>query len=200
MSKYQSIKVNISDGQKAKLKRALSNSADSVTIKLGHEDLNGDDVIALTKTQINKLARAYEAGKGLTIRFGQTQLKHNLKVEGGIIPLLAAAIPALIAAAKFAVPAIATGALSGAASYGVQKSMGKGLQRGAGLYLKKGGCICQIETDGKGLYLGPATGKGLESVGDGLYLKKQGGVYDGRGLLLGPNSPFKNIPILGYLL
>ena len=29
---------------------------------------------------------------------------------------------------------------------------------------------------------------------------KQGGLYDGRGLILGPNSPFKNIPILGMIL
>ena len=28
---------------------------------------------------------------------------------------------------------------------------------------------------------------------------KQGGLYDGRGLILGPNSPFKNIPILGII-
>ena len=54
----------------------------------------------------------------------------------------------------------------------------------------------QIETDGKGLYLGPTSGKGFETVGDVLYLMKQVGLYDGRGLL-GPNSPFKNIHILG---
>ena len=29
---------------------------------------------------------------------------------------------------------------------------------------------------------------------------KQGELYDGRGLILGPNSPFKNIPILGMIL
>ena len=60
--------------------------------------------------------------------------------------------------------------------------------------------MCQIEIDGKGLYLGPASGKGLENVGDGLYLMKQCGLYDGRRLILGPNSPFKNIPVLGMIL
>ena len=60
--------------------------------------------------------------------------------------------------------------------------------------------MCRIETDGNGLYLGPASGKGFENVGNGLYLMKQGGLYDGRGLILGPNSPFKNIPILGMIL
>ena len=60
--------------------------------------------------------------------------------------------------------------------------------------------MCQIETDGKGLYLGPANGKGFENVGSGLYLMKQCELYDGRVLILGPNSPFKNIPILGMIL
>ena len=43
-------------------------------------------------------------------------------------------------------------------------------------------------------------GKGLKSYGDGLYLKQGGKLYDGKGLLLGPNSPFANIPILGAIL
>ena len=60
--------------------------------------------------------------------------------------------------------------------------------------------MCQIETDGKGPYLGPISGKGLENVGNGLYLMKQCGLHDGRGLILDPISPFKNIPILGMIL
>ena len=71
---------------------------------------------------------------------------------------------------------------------------------GSGLYLKKGSDVCRIETDGKGLYLGPASGKGFENVGNGHYLMKQGGRYDSSELILGPNSPFKNIPILGMIL
>ena len=68
------------------------------------------------------------------------------------------------------------------------------------MYLKKGDSVCRIETDEEGLYLGLTSGKGFETVGDGLYLMKQGGLYDGRGLILGPNSPFKYIPILGMIL
>ena len=60
--------------------------------------------------------------------------------------------------------------------------------------------MCRRETDGEGLYLGPASGKGFETVGNGLYLMKQAGLYDSRGLILGPNSPFKNIHILGMIL
>ena len=51
---------------------------------------------------------------------------------------------------------------------------------------------------GKGLK--PYKGKGLQSYGDGLYLKQGGKLYDGKGLLLGPNNPFANIPILGAIL
>ena len=71
---------------------------------------------------------------------------------------------------------------------------------GLGLYLKKGGCICQVETDGNGLYLKTYKGQGLKGYGNGLYLKQGGKLYDGKGLLFGPNSPFANIPILGAIL
>ena len=69
--------------------------------------------------------------------------------------------------------------------HGVQKLIGNGL------YLKKGRGVCRIETDGEGLYLGPASGIRFETVGNGHYLMDPGGLYDGRGLILGPNSPFK---------
>ena len=90
-------------------------------------------------------------------------------------------------------PALGVEALSGLASTGVQNLIGNGL------YLKKESGVCRIETDEEGLYLGPARGKGFETVGNCLYLMKQGGPYDGRGLILGLNSPFKNIPILGMI-
>ena len=62
--------------------------------------------------------------------------------------------------AKTVLPALGVGVLSGFASTGVQKAMD------SGLYLKKGGMICQVETDGQGLYLKPYKGKGLKSYGD----------------------------------
>ena len=60
--------------------------------------------------------------------------------------------------------------------------------------------MCWIETDGEGLYLVPASGIGFETVRNGLYLMNQGGLYDGRGVILGTNSPFKNIRIFGMTL
>ena len=125
----------------------------------------------------------------------KSQVAHNMMVQGGFLPLLAGlASQALLFLTGTVLPALGVGALSGLASTGVQKLVGDGL------YIKKGGCVCEVETDGRGLYLEPTSGKGFSKLGDGLYLKKEGKIYDGKGLLLGPNSPFKNIPILGMLL
>jgi len=68
------------------------------------------------------------------------------------------------------------------------------------LYLKKGSNIARVETDGQRLYLKPFKGSGLGMVGNDLYLKQGGQIISGAGLLLGPNSPLKNIPVLGWLL
>ena len=153
MTRYTNVKVNISKGQKEKLQHAIKAGCPTVSIRLGYEDLEGNDILAVTNSQVKKLAKAHENGRGITIKMSSNQLKH--------------------------------GALSGLASSGVQKA------RGSGLYFKKGGC---------GLYLKPCKGKGLQSYGDGLYLKQGGQLYDGKGLLLGPNSTFANITILGAIL
>ena len=195
MTKYINVKLNISEGEKEKLQHAIKVNCAAVSIRLGHEDLKGNDILAITESQAKKIAKAHENGKGITIRMSSKQLKHNTKIEGGFLGLLAGlAARALPMIAKTVLPALGVGALSGLASSGVQKAMG------SGLYLKKGGVVSQVETDGQGLYLKPYRGKGLQSYGDGLYLKQGGKLYDGKGLLLGPNSPFANIPILGAIL
>ena len=131
------------------------------------------------------MAKAYNYVTGITIRMSATQLKHNTKIEGGVLGMLAGlALRSVPMKAKIVLPVLGVGCLSGLALSKVQKAMM------SGLYLKKGGCVFQVETDGKGLYLGQHKGKELESVCDGLYLKQGGKFYDGNGLLLGPNSPF----------
>ena len=195
MTRYTNVKVNILEGQKEKLQHTLKAGCPAVSIRLGYEDLQGNDILAVTNSQAKNLAKAHENGKGITIRMSSSQLKHNTKIEGGFLGLLAGlAARALPFVSKTILPALGVGALSGLASTGVSKAMG------SGLYLKKGGCVCQIETDGHGLYFKPYKGKGLQFYGDGLYLKQGGKLYDGKGLLLGPNSPFANIPILGAIL
>ena len=117
----------------------------------------------------------------------KTQLAHNMKIEGRFLKALAALIPFITGTV---LPALGVGALSGLAKSEYKKLIGNVL------YLKKGSGMCRIETDREGLYLAPASGKGFETVGNGLYLMKQGSLYDGRELILGPNSPFKKSPFL----
>ena len=183
--------MRISERQKYKIKKAFESNSKSITIRFKFSDLYCEDVIALTKSEVDRLVEAYEEKNGMTIRISKTQLAHNMKIEGGFLPALAGLIPFLTGTV---LPALGVGALSGLASTGVQKLIENGL------YLKKGSGVCRIETDGEGLYLGPASDNGFETVGNCLYLMKQGGLYDGRELILGPNSPFKNIPILGMIL
>ena len=77
--------------------------------------------------------KAYEANKGMTIKMSRRQLAHNMKIEGGFLPMLAGLIPFLTGTV---LPALGVGALSGLASTGNQKLFGNGL------YLKKGGRVC----------------------------------------------------------
>ena len=182
-TRYVKVKVNISEGQKQKLQSALQVGG-PVSIRLGHEDLHGEDVLALTNSQVTKITKAYQGGKGITNKMSKSQLAHNKKVEGGFLGMLASlAARTLPMLAK----TLGVGALTGLASSGVQKVMGQGL------YRKKGGCVCQVETDKKGLYLSPASGSGFSKVGDGLYLRRGGQLYDGKGLL-------SMIPVVGPFL
>ena len=187
MSRYNEFNVNISEGQKRKLKRALK-VGEPTSIRLTYEDLIGNDDLYLTKSQIDKIKKAYAGGKGVTINMSKAQLDHNMKVEGGFLGLLARlAMRAVPILTKTILPALGVGALTGVGSFGVQKVMGQGL------YLKKGGCVCHVETDGKGLYLSPASGSGFSQLGNGLYRKKGGQLYNGKGIL-------SEIPVVGPFL
>ena len=77
--------------------------------------------LSVTESQAKKLAKAHENGKGITIRMSSSQLKHNKKIEGGFLGLLAGlAARALPMVARTVLPALGVGALSGLASLGVQ--------------------------------------------------------------------------------
>ena len=106
---------------------------------------------------------AYEEKKGMTIRMTKTQISPQHEIEGRLLPPLAGFISFLTGTV---LPALGAGALSGLESTGVQKLIGNGL------YLKKGSGVCRIKTDEEELYLGQASGKGFETVGNGLYLMK----------------------------
>ena len=186
-TKYITQGLKISDNQKEKIKLALKND-ESVTIRV--EDI-GDDMLALTTTQINKINKAFEKDKGVNIKLSKQQLKYN-KINGGFIGLLAkAALPI----AKKVLPQVgkhlAIGSLAGTASNLVNKILGKGL------YLKKGGCVCKIKDNrGEGLYLKPMRTNELDRYGDGFYLKNDNGITRGDGLI---SEITKDIPLLNIL-
>ena len=93
------------------------------------------------------------------------------------IPLAARALPTIL-------PGHTTGLLSG----GFNKAI-------SGLYLHKHDkCYRVQKCKGNGLY--PASHSRFVE-GDGLFLKHCNGISDGAGLLMGKNSPFKNIHVLG---
>ena len=87
--------MRISEGQKEKNKKAFESNGKYIAIRFMCSNLYGEDVIALTKSQVDELVEAREEKRGLTIRMSKTQLAHNAKIEGGFLPALAGLIPFL---------------------------------------------------------------------------------------------------------
>ena len=79
MTRYTNIEMRISEGQKDKLKKAFESNCESDTIRFKFLDLHGEDVIALTNSQVDWLVEAYEEKKGITIRISKTQLAKTWK-------------------------------------------------------------------------------------------------------------------------
>ena len=122
---YISHGLKISDSQKEKRKLAIKNN-EPVTIRV--EDI-GDDILALTTTQINQINKAFEKDKGVNIKLSKQQLKYN---TGGFIGLLArSALPIAAKVLPQVGKHLALGSLAGVATNLVNKVLGKGL------YLKK---------------------------------------------------------------
>ena len=123
MTYYTNIKMRISEGQGDKIKKAFQSNSKYITIRFKCSDLYGEDVIALTKSQVDRLAKAYEEKKVLKIRMSKTQLAHYAQIEGGFLSALAGLIPFLTGTV---LAALGVGALSGLASTGEQKLIGNG--------------------------------------------------------------------------
>jgi len=157
------VNVNKSNKQKEQLRKALA-AGDHLSLRLSHADLVGNDVINVTQSQLSRLKKAHETRKGVIIKMSKTQVARNMKIEEGFLSLLAgSASRAIPLIAKTVLPALGIGALSSLASTGVQKLVGDGL------YTKKGGCVSEVETDGKRVLLEPADGKSFKKLGNGLY-------------------------------
>ena len=66
--------MRISECQKDKLKKAVESNCESITIRFKFSDLHGEDVLAITNSQVDRLVEAYEEKKGMTIRMSRTQI------------------------------------------------------------------------------------------------------------------------------
>ena len=98
----------------------------------------------------------------------------------------------LMKLATKALPTLLGGLATGVISSGVEKAIA-----GNGLFLgQRGMGTANIEGNENGIVLTPVQDEKI----NGLYLKHDGQIIQGKGLLFGPNSPFKDIPILGLLL
>ena len=117
MTRHTNFKMRISEGQKDKFKRAFDSNYESITIRFKFSDLHGEDVIALKNSQLDRLVKAYEEKKDMTIRMAKTQLAQNMKIEGGFLPALAGLIPFITGTV---LAALGVGSLPWLASTGVQ--------------------------------------------------------------------------------
>lgn len=189
---YIEQKLNISENQKEKIKLAMKNN-EAVTIRVENV---GDDLIALTKRQINQINNAFQNNKGVNIKLSKAQLAYNKNhVQGGFIgPLLAAASRFALPLLSKAIPALSTGVLSGLASTGINKLLG------GGIYMKRDGNIYKIQDMGSGIYLKlskPNKTLMQSNVGNGLYLKdKHNNFVDGSGLI---SDLVSNVPLLNLI-
>ena len=182
--------LNVFSDQHDKLKNAITQQK-PISIKLNLVDGGGQHTLLLTQSQVSKIERARLIGKGkVTIRLSKRQVAANVQHEGGFLAMLGGL------AAK-ALPTLLKGLAGGLVSGAVKKVVAGG----DGLYLHKSGHCVKVEpVQGNGLYLTPHHSLPGAARGDGLYVKRGSSVSDGSGLILGPNSPFKNIPILNLLL
>ena len=92
MISYTNVKVRISEGEKNKLKKAFESICESIAIRLTTSDLNDEDVIAITKSQLGRVMKAYEVNKIISIKMSRRQLAYNMIIEGGFLAMLAGLI------------------------------------------------------------------------------------------------------------
>ena len=255
MTNYLEYGVNLSDGQKTNLARAMKTKSE-LTLRLKNNQLKGGDELMLTKTQVNKIKKAVSNKTGIDIKISKSQIRKSVKQGGSLFSSLALlgakALPYATKAASKALPALATGAVSALGSLGIDKIFGKGQSGGflipqnkidqliqykdwltkkqkeqilSALYSggqivvnptvkQRGGFLGSLLASigiplalemgsklfGKGLTLPRKAGQGLMTMPKPpppFYGNWEGrGKKKGRGLLLGPNSPFNQIPLI----
>ena len=181
---YTQVKAKVPEKYHQRIKTAMTRDR-PLAIKL---DLTteGNDIMLLTPGQMIKIHKAMAGGKKvITLRFSKKQVRANTKFEGGFLSML-------MKLATKALPTLLSGLATGVISSGVEKAIA-----GNGLFLgRRGWGTAKVELNGSGIVLTPVEDEDVH----GLYFKNDGQIFQGKGLLFGDDSPFKDIPILGLLL
>ena len=189
---YVQYKVDVSENKVDTLKDAIRLKK-GVTFCFPKGGIRVDHVLLFTPVQINRLDKAKVEGRRAQIRMSARQVAKNVSNTGGSLGMLASLAARAILLAARAPPTILSGLTTGLLSGGINKAISED-----GFYLHKHDkCYRVYKCKGNGLYLAPHP-RFVE--GDGLFLKHGNDISDGAGLLMGKNSPFKNMPVLGWLL
>ena len=129
----QEYKVHLSQGQKAKLAKAIKDGS-ALKLRLGKNALSGPDELMLSPRQIAKLQKAKRNNSGVEISFSKSSIRKSVKQGGSLwtslISLGAKALPFVTKGVSKVAPHLATGALSALGSLGIDKIFGNGVYDG----------------------------------------------------------------------
>ena len=174
---YKPVKVVVACSQREKLKSQINQKHLSVKIDL--KDTIPTDTLLLTRGQIARIEKARELGrrKYKTIRMSRKQIEKNRNHQGGYLSFL------------------------GNEDLASSTTLPPSLDGDDGLYfIKRGYCMKVYPVQDNGLYLQEHPTTLHDVFEDGLYLKRDNIIENGEGIVFAENSPFKNIPILGWIL
>ena len=129
----QEYKVNLSQGQKAKLAKAIRDGS-ALKLRLSKNALSGNDELLLSPRQIAKLQKAKRNNSGVEISFSKSSIRKSVKQGGSLwtslFSLGTKALPFVTKGVSKVAPHLATGALSALGSLGIDKIFGSGMQGG----------------------------------------------------------------------
>ena len=107
------------------------NNKTSLTLRIKHTNLSGNDELMLTKTQISKIKKSLSNGTETDKKTSKTQIRKVAKHGGNLFSSLASlgarVLPYAVKGLSKAVPALATGTVSALGSLGIDKIFGKGI-------------------------------------------------------------------------
>ena len=119
---YHPFKIALTDGQKKKLQKAYVTKM-PVGLKVKPDQIGRGDELLLTETQIKQLKKRSAAGKGMVIKFSQTQLQNTAQRGGSLFSAMLGLAKPLI---KPALGALASAGLSFGAEKALKKIFGNG--------------------------------------------------------------------------